>query len=140
MSKHLSVKIQLSNFLFLLIALIQFYCLVLFGIIPFDIVWGGKVKNHSEMISLEMISLFINTMMLIVVLLRAKIITIGFHPVKTKVMLYIMALLYGMNCVGNLHADTNFEKFVFTPITLLLSLLSWQLARTNSPQTKIENN
>ena len=51
-----------------------------------------------------------------------------------------MALLFSMNTIGNLLADTNFEKFVFTPITVLLALLSWQLARTKTSETKTEDN
>ncbi len=139
MKKRYSEKIQISIFLFLLIVIIVFHSFVLLGIIPFDIVWGGKLKNQSEMISLERISLFITILMLMVGLLRAKIITIGNHPIKISVMLYTMSILFGLNSIGNLLADTNFEKFVFTPITLLLSLLSWQLARTKTAETKIEN-
>ena len=139
MKKRYSEKIQISIFLFLLIVIIVFHSFVLLGIIPFDIVWGGKLKNQSEMISLERISLFITILMLMVGLLRAKIITFGNHPVKISVMLYTMSILFGLNSIGNLLADTNFEKFVFTPLTLLLSLLSWQLARTKTAETKIEN-
>ena len=139
MKKRYSERIQISIFLFLLIAVIVFHSLVLLGIIPFDIIWGGKLKKHSEVMSLEIISIFINTMMLIVVLTRAKIITIGNHPVKIKVILYTMSILFGVNSIGNLLADTSFERFVFTPITVVLALLSWQLARTKTPQTKIEN-
>jgi hypothetical protein len=139
MKKRYSEKIQISIFLFLLIVIIVFHSFVLLGIIPFDIVWGGKLKNHSEMISLERISLFITILMLMVGLLRAKIITFGNHPVKISVMLYTMSILFGLNSIGNLLADTNFEKFIFTPITLLLALLSWQLARTKTSETKIEN-
>jgi len=134
-----SERIQISTFLFLLIAIIVFHSFVLLGIIPFDIVWGGKLKNHSEIISIEIISLFINSLMLIVFLLRAKIITIGNHPAKISVMLYTMSLLFSVNTIGNLFADSNFEKFVFTPITLLLALLSWQLARTKTSETKTED-
>ena len=140
MKKRYSEKIQISTFIFLLIAIIVFHSFVLLGIIPFDIVWGGKLKNHSEMISLERISLFITILMLMVGLLRAKIITIGNHPVKISVMLYTMSILFGLNSIGNLLADTNFEKFVFTPITVLLALLSWQLGRTKTSETKTEDN
>ncbi len=139
MKKRYSEKIQISIFLFLLIVVIVFHSFVLLEIIPFDIVWGGKLKNQSEMISLERISLFITILMLMVGLLRAKIITFGNHPVKISVMLYTMSILFGLNSIGNLLADTNFEKFIFTPITLLLALLSWQLARTKTSETKIEN-
>ena len=139
MKKRYSEKIQISIFLFLLIVIIVFHSFVLLGIVPFDIVWGGKLKNQSEMISHERISLFITILMFMVGLLRAKIITIGNHPVKISVMLYAMSILFGLNSIGNLLADTNFEKFIFTPITLLLALLSWQLARTKTSETKIEN-
>jgi hypothetical protein len=139
MKKRYSERIQISIFLFLLIAVIVFHSFVLLGIIPFDIIWGGKLKKYSEVMSLEIISIFINTMMLIVVLTRAKIITIGNHPVKIKVILYTMSILFGVNSIGNLLADTSFERFVFTPITLLFTLLSWQLARTKKPGAKIEN-
>ena len=46
----------------------------------------------------------------------------------------LMALLFALNTAGNLLAVNPLEKIIFTPLTLLLALLSFRLVLTAAPQ------
>jgi hypothetical protein len=105
-----------------------FHALVLLQIIPFTIVWGGRLKTESDMYVFESISLIINICMLVVVLSKKEIIHLNIPPKMITVALWLMCLLFFINTLGNLNAIDPFEKIVFTPITLLLSLTSLILA------------
>lgn len=105
-----------------------FHVLVLLQIIPFTIVWGGRLKTESDMYVFESISLIINVCMLAVVLIKKEIIRLNIPPIMITVALWLMCLLFFINTLGNLTAIDPFEKIVFTPITLLLSLTSLILA------------
>jgi len=105
-----------------------FHVLVLLQIIPFTIVWGGRLKTESDMYVFETISLIINVCMLAVVLIKKEMIRLNMPPKMITVALWLMFLLFFINTLGNLTAIDPFEKIVFTPITMLLSLTSLILA------------
>jgi hypothetical protein len=105
-----------------------FHVLVLLQIIPFTIVWGGRLKTESDMYVFESISLIINICMLALVLIKKEIINLNIPQKMITVALWLMCLLFFINTLGNLNAIDPLEKIVFTPITLLLSLTSLILA------------
>jgi hypothetical protein len=51
-------------------AVLIFHLLVIFDIIPFTIIWGGKMKTHDDMLVMEGVSIGINLLFLGIVLLR----------------------------------------------------------------------
>ncbi|MFO0214374.1 MAG: hypothetical protein ACK53E_27090, partial [Pseudanabaena sp.] len=56
---------------------ILFHFLVLFQVIPYSIVWGGRLNSLSEMYIFEVVSVFINLLLLSVVAVKSKIINIS---------------------------------------------------------------
>ncbi|MDO8998525.1 MAG: hypothetical protein Q7W45_02085 [Bacteroidota bacterium] len=112
----------------LLSIFLTFHILVMLGIIPFEIVWGGRLKNKTEMIKFEIVSVLINLTMLSVVLIRASFIKLPINNTLIKIILWIMFGLFLLNTLGNLFSLNEFERNVFTPITLVLSLFSLRLA------------
>lgn len=107
---------------------IVFHLLVLTGIIPFEIVWGGRLKNASEMIIFEVISIAINIAMVLVACIHSGIINTNVKPGLIKGFLWIMFFLFLLNTVGNIASNNIYEKIIFTPLTLLLAALSLNLA------------
>lgn len=109
-----------------------FHLLIITGIIPYDIVWGGRLHSREEMIRFEVVSIALNIVCLSAVLLklndRKKII-----PIKwINGILWGMALLFTVNTVGNLYSDNHWERIIFTPVTILLTIGACILAR-NKP-------
>jgi hypothetical protein len=108
--------------------IVLFHLLVLAGIIPFQIVWGGRLTNRSQMLRFESISIVINLVMLAIVAIRAGWWNVRFHPLFITIVLWLMGALFLLNTLGNLLSINTFEKLVFTPLTLLLALCCFRLA------------
>jgi hypothetical protein len=121
-------RIALYGFLFILSPILIFHFLILFGVIPFDIVWGGRLKNSSEMISFEIVSIVVNLLMLTVVGIHTGFIKLTINPKFISIAFWLMFILFLVNTVGNIFSTNQLEKLLFTPLTLLLAIFSLRLA------------
>lgn len=128
MNKRISEKRAASLVIIILSLVIVFHLLVLINIIPYNMVWGGKIEDTSRLFKLEAISIAVNLLMLVIVLMKAKIISVVKNQRVVTISLWIMAILFMINTVGNALSTNDFERFVFTPLTLVLSLLCFRLA------------
>lgn len=128
MKNRISEKTAWLSMLIILLLVIIFHGLVLTGIIPFTIVWGGRLESSSDMIRFETISILINVVMVVVIVMRAGLLNISINQKKIRVVLWIMTVLFLLNTIGNLFSTNALERIIFTLITLLLSLFSWRLA------------
>jgi hypothetical protein len=117
-------KVAIHGLLTILSIFILFHVLVLTRVIPYNIVWGGRLTDLSQMYIFEIISVIINTIFLFIVLIKSKLLEINLSDKLLNSVLWIMAGLFLLNTLGNLLSNNNFEKLVFTPITLLLSIFS----------------
>jgi hypothetical protein len=107
-----------------------FHVLILTGIIPFDIAWGGRLKTAEEMLLFETVSIVINLLMLFAVTSRIKLLKQSKEPGYLRVVFGIMTLLFFINTLGNLYAVTDLERLLFTPMTAISSILSFRSALT----------
>lgn len=106
---------------------IVFHVLVLTGIIPYTIIWGGRIASESEMYVFEAVSLLLNLLFLFIILIKAKILLPRFPEKIIQIALWVMAILFVLNTVGNLLSTSHIEKIIFTPITILLSVFCFIL-------------
>lgn len=121
--QHLSVRFSLKSLIVLLSLFIVFHLLIITGVIPFQIVWGGRLKTHSDMLRMESISILLNCLMLCAGILRLKYFIDKRPPLLLRIIFWIMFFLFSLNTLGNLMAESIFEKAVFTPVTLILAVL-----------------
>ena len=124
-SKNQALKIILG----VLTAIFVFHILIIIRIIPYEIVWAGKLKSVNEMYVLEMVSILVNILLLAVLLLKGNYIK---HKIDSKIIngiLWFFVLVFALNTVGNLLAKSLFEKAVFTPLTLISALLLYIIVR-----------
>lgn len=126
-------RIATNGLLFILSLVILFHGLVLIGVVPFQIVWGGRLKDASQMLVFETVSIGINVLMLTVVGVHAGFIKVKLNPMIIRGALWIMGVIFLLNTLGNLFAVDPLERLIFTPLTLLLSLGSFRLAMGNYP-------
>lgn len=101
---------------------IVFHVLVLAGIIPYTIIWGGRLTNELEMYGFEAVLLLLNLFFMFIILIKAKVLLPRFPGKIIHVALWIMAILFVLNTVGSLLSTSHTEKIIFTPITILLSI------------------
>jgi len=123
MKKLISQKQAINIMIALLNAVLVFHTLVLTAVIPYAIVWAGKVSSVEEMKKLEVISICINAFAILVFVLKADYIQ---HKMPVKILnaiILLLAVLFSLNTIGNLFAKSNFELYFFTPLTFILAVL-----------------
>lgn len=119
--------------LLVIIALvIVFHGLVMTGSVPFEIVWGGRLKNISQMILFESVSLVLNLIMFVAVAIHSGVFKTKLRRKITTPVLWLMTILFLLNTLGNLFSSNPLEKIIFTPLTVALCLLSFRLAIAGS--------
>ena len=123
-----SERLALRGLLVIFLATIIFHLLVVFGVVPFAMVWGGRLHNHAQMLAFEAVSLAINLLMLATVAVQAGYMRTRIPRRVMTVVFLLMFLLFLANTAGNLVSKNELEKLLFTPLTLLLALLSLRVA------------
>jgi hypothetical protein len=93
---------------------------------PIKLLWGGRMKTVDELLKFEIISLVVSVFCLIVVLVRS-LSLISIFIDFSRVTLWLLFFLFILNTVGNLIAESIFEKF-FALITVILSILCLRMA------------
>lgn len=71
MKTILNKRIATYGILLILAPMILFHLLVLTGVIPFGIVWGGRLSNQQEIIRFEAISIFTLLLISLIVVVHA---------------------------------------------------------------------
>lgn len=103
-SKNQALKIISGE----LTAIIVFHMLIIIRIIPYEIVWAGKLKSVNKMYVFEMVSVFINILLFGVLFLKGNYIK---HYINSKIIngiLWFFIFVFALNTVGNLMAKSFF--------------------------------
>jgi hypothetical protein len=135
----ISVRLATNGLLSILSMVIVFHVLVLTGVIPFQMVWGGRLSERQEMFVFEAISILLNALMLLAVGLHTGLFRLSVNRKITTVALWLMVILFLVNTVGNLFSN-NRTEMIITPLTLILGLLSLRLAVAGSKAEVSEEN
>ena len=101
-----------------------FHLLILFRVIPFEITWGGRLKTVEEMYVFETISILINSFFIFILLQKGEYIRYFLGKKTVTLILWVFFTIFVLNTIGNVFAETYFEKF-FTILTLLNAILLW---------------
>ncbi|MBM9577678.1 hypothetical protein JWG45_11320 [Leptospira sp. 201903070] len=107
--------------------ILVFHFFVLIRIIPYTIVWGGRLQNTQQMYGFEIVSILLNSFFLFVILMERGYIRRYLSVALLKVILWIMIFLFSLNTFGNLNSLNQLESILFTPITFLLALFCFLL-------------
>jgi hypothetical protein len=118
-----------KGMLFLFSIIMVFHVLVIVKVIPYTIVWAGRLNSDIEMYRFETVSLLLNSVFLFAVLLKMNYIKITIPLKIFKGVFWVMSLLFFMNTIGNLFSKNNLELLIFTPITAILCIFSIIVAR-----------
>jgi len=134
MKKLISQKQALNIMIALLTAVLVFHTLVLTGVIPYAIVWAGKISTAAEMRKLELISIAVNAFVILILVLKADYIK---HKIPAKILnaiIWLLAVLFTLNTIGNLFAKSSFELYFFTPLTFILAVLCLRIVIETKPK------
>lgn len=123
----ISISFAGNTLLFIFGLLFVFHFLVLLGIIPYCIVWAGKIRNRNELVKLESISLLILAISTTLVALKMEHLIFFKNTTIINVGIWILFAFFVLNTLGNWTAKNPIEKYGFGFLTLLMALLTLRL-------------
>jgi hypothetical protein len=125
------ISIAQWGLLILLSLFLVLHFMILIKIIPYNLVWGGKLKSDKEMYRFEIFSILINSLFVIVILMQMSFLKIDIPKKLITYSLWLMTGLFLLNTLGNAISKNKLEKRLFTPVTILLAMFSLTLALAN---------
>ena len=114
----------------LILIALTYHLIIITELIPYDAVWGGRLKSIEQMHQFEIFSMAINLFMLLVILIKGGYIKINIPKLIINTFLWLFAILFAINTFGNLFSVSIWETIIFTPITLVSAVLCLRLALT----------
>lgn len=126
---RLPYKFAVNFLLTILCSVMVFHFLVLIQIIPYQIVWVGRLNSIAEMQRFETISIITNCFIILIITIKGNYLNFKFSTKIINSLLWLFIILFSLNTIGNLMAKSNFEKLVFTPLTFILALLSFRIIK-----------
>jgi hypothetical protein len=119
-------KLTIKILLWLIAAVTLFHLTILIKIIPYEITWGGKLKNDAEMYLFESISILTNLFLGYVLLIKGKFVSKLISTKVVNIILWIFLFIFGLNTLGNIFSETLFEKSL-SLLTLVFTFLLWNI-------------
>ena len=124
LNSQVAVKVMLG----LLSMVILFHLLIIIEMVPYKIAWGGKLQTDGQMYVFEGFSILINLFLLFILLIKGRYIKPQLSERTIKIVLWIFLILFILNTIGNLFANTHLER-IFALLTLIFSFLIWIVLR-----------
>lgn len=109
---------------------VLFQLLILFNFIPFDIIWGGKLKTQSQIYILSIISILINCFFIFILLQKGRFLHQFLNDKSVSITLWIFFVYFILNTFGNLLAENKIERF-FSILTLINAILIYKINKNN---------
>ena len=125
----MTTRVSINILLGLLSTVVLFHFLVIAKMIPYEIAWGGRLKNDSEMYVFETFSILINVSLGFLLLMKGNYVKFQFKEKALDIALWIFFALFILNTVGNLFAKTILEKS-FAALTFIFAILIWKILKT----------
>jgi hypothetical protein len=123
----ISFRTAAITLLALFAAAIAFQLVVLAGLIPTEMVWGGRLQNAEERTVGALVSITFLLVFVALVLMRMGRIGRSL-PAVGQWGMWAVCALFALNNVGNLFALDLRETLIFTPITLISAVLAARVA------------
>lgn len=126
--RRLPIGLAIKLFLFITTVVLIFHGLVIFEVIPYKYVWGGRLKSVEQMYIFQAFSVFLNVLILIVVLIRGEYIQ-PHMPISTTIgFSWFFVVLFSLSTIGNISSLDSLESKLFTPVAIMLGILFLRLA------------
>ena len=122
------LKIVRLILLIFFVASTGLHAIALAGGIPPEMLWGGRMQTHQELIVAEILSLLLNAFFVFIMICDLRFGRFMLSRRFIRVVLWFMFALFVLNTLGNLAAADDRERMIFTPITgLIASMILWRL-------------
>lgn len=125
------ISIAQFGMILLLTLFLILHIMIMMKIIPYALVWGGRLKSDRDMFRFELFSIIINVLMILIILEQASFVDIGIPGRFIPYSLWFMAGMFFLNSLGNAKSKNRIERWFFTPVTIALTIFSCILAYSN---------
>jgi presenilin-like A22 family membrane protease len=126
MKKLISVKLAGTILIVCMSLLTIFHLLILFHVLPSNIVWGSRLKNPSEVLLMELIAFAVTILFFVIIVVKVS------KPAKFRKLInvgvWVIFIYFSLNVLGNLASENMVEKVVLAPVALIMALLTLRLA------------
>ena len=134
MINRISFRFAVNFMIMLLVAVMIFHSFILIGIIPYTVVWGGKINTAAQMYLFESGSIVMNMLLLVIIAVKAHYFRIRIPSKFLTGLLWAFIVLFALNTIGNLFAETNTETFIFTPLTFISAVLIYRIVKEQTDE------
>jgi hypothetical protein len=124
----MSHKYPIKILLCLIATVTLFHLAIITKIIPYEVAWGGKINNDAEMYVFESISILINLFLGFILLIKGDYVLSFLTTRVVDIILWIFLLIFGLNTIGNIFAESLFEKSL-SLLTLIFTYLIWVILK-----------
>jgi hypothetical protein len=112
----------IGNLLLSILSLLfVFHLLVIAGVVPYTIVWAGKIQNRQQMLRMEAVSVLVLSLAVLLVMLRMGYLQWKENPLVLQGGMWVLFAFFMLNTLGNMTAKSPFEKYGFGSLTLLMA-------------------
>jgi hypothetical protein len=125
----MSKKVALIIMFFILGAILIFHFLIFTEQIPYDKVWAGKLNSVEEMKSYEIFSILLNIFILVVLFIKYKQLEREERNKIIDIFIWIFAIFFALNTLGNLFAQSMIELIIGSLLTLISSILCFIIVK-----------
>ena len=122
------ILIATYGLMILLFLFLVLHFIIMLKILPYQMVWGGRLKSDQEMYRFESISIIINLVLLFFIINYSNLLDIGLPAHISRIILWFMTIVFVLNTFGNAVSKNKLEQILFTPLTILMALFSFVLA------------
>jgi hypothetical protein len=129
MKKLISANTAGKLLIVLLAVLAVFHVLISLKIVPPGSAWGGQVADSSsELVVLELLALVVIILFALVVRAKLNMVRLARRGKSVDFGLWLIALYFLLNTIGNILSEVALENFLFAPLSLIMAFLALRLA------------
>ena len=113
---------------------IIFQLLIALGVLPISMAWGGRQTELTPQLRIaSLIGAVILGVFAYIIRLRAGLVGAGEITLLIKILAWVVTAYMAFNTFTNLTSQSKAEKMIFTPITLVLTLLCLIVSISKTP-------
>lgn len=114
----------------IVMAYVLFHTLILLQFIPSHVVWGGKIVEPKTILILEWVALLVLLFLGSLILMKTKVIPNKCQEKTLNRWLLVFSVYFVLNTLGNLLAESIFEK-AQALLTLILAVSLFKMSKRN---------
>ena len=115
-------------------ALAVFHVCVLSGVMPVDMVWGGRAANTGQgLIVLEVVALIVTLLFAAIVAARVGYVGASRLAPAVRIGMWVVFVYFLLSILGNLASTSALERAIFTPTSAVLAVLALRVASEAGP-------